>query len=78
LCENFRISQQNENSKIKKEVLIMKNTNKELDITSLKSIANEMNKIEKDMEWDKMCAIERKVDSLNDKMDLILQKLGDK
>jgi len=56
----------------------MKNTNKELDITSLKSIANEMNKIEKDMEWDKMCAIERKVDALNDKMDLILQKLGDK
>jgi len=56
----------------------MENTNKELDITSLKSIANEMNKIEKDMGWDKMCAIERKVDSLNDKMDLILQKLGDK
>jgi len=56
----------------------MKNTNKELDVTSLKSIANEMDKIEKDMEWDKMCAIERKVDALNDKMDLILQKLGDK
>lgn len=68
----------NENSKIKKEVLIMKNTNKELDITSLRDIENEMEKIQKTMEWDKMCAVERKVDSLNDKMNLILQKLGDK
>lgn len=56
----------------------MKNTNKELDITSLRDIENEMEKIQKTMEWDKMCAIEHKVDSLNDKMDLILQKLGDK
>ena len=56
----------------------MKNTNKELDITSLRDIENEMNKIQKTMEWDKMCAIERKVDLLDDKMDLILQKLGDK
>lgn len=56
----------------------MKNTNKGLDTTSLRDIATEMERIQKTMEWNKMCEIEHKFDLLNDKMDLILKKLGDK
>ena len=44
---------------------------------TMEDVAINMERIKNKMEWNKMCAIEHKVDLLNDKMDLILKKLGD-
>ena len=43
---------------------------------TMEDVAINMERIQKNMEWNKMCSIERKVDLLNDKLDMILKKLG--
>lgn len=45
---------------------------------TMEDVAINMERIQKNMEWNKMCSIERKVDLLNDKLDMILKKLGDR
>ena len=43
---------------------------------TLERIGDRMEQIEKKMLWDKVCENNRKINLLNDKLDMILKKLG--
>jgi len=52
----------------------MKNTT----LGAIDAIIRDTEVMQKQMLWEKVCANSRKIDLLNDKLDLILKKLGDK
>ena len=44
----------------------------------IKCVIRNIESIEKKLEWNKICSIEEKVDRIESKLDLIIEKLGDK
>ena len=45
---------------------------------TLEDVSREMERIEKKMLWDKVCENNRKINLLNEKLDMIIEKLGGK
>lgn len=62
--------------KFRKEVFTMKNTEKE--IKTLEDVISTMQEIKDNMLWDKVCENNRKINLLNEKLDMIIEKLGGK
>lgn len=62
--------------KFRKEVFTMKNTEKE--IKTLEDVSSTMQEIKDNMLWDKVCENNRKINLLNEKLDMIIEKLGGK
>lgn len=60
--------------KFRKEVFTMKNTEKE--IKTLEDVSSTMQEIKDNMLWDKVCENNRKINLLNEKLDMIIEKLG--
>lgn len=56
----------------KLEIVVAKN------IETFDDVINAMDRIQKQMLWDKVCSNSDKLDRLNEKMNLILEKLGEK
>ncbi|MCY1714157.1 hypothetical protein [Caproiciproducens galactitolivorans] len=54
----------------------MKNTEKE--IKTLEDVISTMQEIKDNMLWDKVCENNRKINLLNEKLDMIIEKLGGK
>lgn len=58
----------------------MKNTEKntEKEIKTLEDVISTMQEIKDNMLWDKVCENNRKINLLNEKLDMIIEKLGGK
>ena len=68
------------NTELAESIRHMQETCDRIDIENgtmtMERIGERMEQIEKKMLWDKVCSNNRKIEILNDKLDMILKKLG--
>lgn len=70
------------NTELSESIRHMQETCDRIDIENgtmtMEKIADRMEQIEKKMLWDKVCENNRKINLLNEKLDMIIEKLGGK